>query len=282
LDSSSGWYKVKSGSVTGYIKSDYLVIGPAAEKLSTTLGEKIATVTTTTLKVREKASADSAVLTLVPIDDDLKVLKVLDGWIKVSVDDNTTGYVSSDYVKVNHEYIVAVSIAEEKARIAAEEASSIEKAQSSESSGRSSGSSDNSGSTKSSSVSNSNSGSSSSSSIRDRIVSYALRFQGNPYVWGGTSLTNGTDCSGFTQSVMGDFGIYIPRTSQEQAYSGSRVSLDNLRPGDLVFYAKYGSINHVAMYIGNGQVISASSPSTGIRITDLYYRDPVKAVNYIG
>ncbi|HWT27781.1 MAG TPA: C40 family peptidase, partial [Mobilitalea sp.] len=119
------------------------------------------------------------------------------------------------------------------------------------------------------------------SSRRSKIVSYALKFNGNPYVWGGTSLTNGADCSGFTQSVFRDNGIYIPRDSRSQASSGTRVSISNIKPGDLVFYSNGSNINHVALYIGNGQVISASSPKLGIRITNIYYRNPVKAVSYI-
>jgi peptidoglycan DL-endopeptidase CwlO len=120
-----------------------------------------------------------------------------------------------------------------------------------------------------------------SSSIRKEIVDYALHFEGNPYVWGGTSLKNGADCSGFTQSVFRDKGIDIPRTSRSQAAGGREVSLGNLKPGDLIFYKKNGTINHVALYIGNDKVISASSPSTGIRVSVYNYRQPYKAVSYI-
>ncbi|MHB8131579.1 MAG: C40 family peptidase [Mobilitalea sp.] len=120
-----------------------------------------------------------------------------------------------------------------------------------------------------------------SSSIRNDIVNYALQFDGNPYSWGGTSLTRGADCSGFTQTVFRDKGIKIPRTSKTQAASGSKVSLDDIKPGDLIFYGKNGIINHVAIYIGDEKVISASSKSTGIRITAYNYRDPYKAVSYI-
>ncbi len=120
-----------------------------------------------------------------------------------------------------------------------------------------------------------------SSSIRNEIVEYALEFEGNPYVWGGTSLTNGADCSGFAQSVFRDKGISIPRTSRAQAAGGKKVSLDNIKPGDLIFYRKNGTINHVALYIGDDKVISASSSSTGIRVSDYNYRQPYKAVSYI-
>src|SRR5699024_1222660 len=104
---------------------------------------------------------------------------------------------------------------------------------------------------------------------------------GNPYVWGGTSLTNGTDCSGFTQSVYRNFGISIPRVSRDQANGGRTVSLSNVLPGDLIFYTSGGSINHVALYIGGGQVVHASNPRTGIKISNYTYRQPYKAVSYL-
>ena len=120
-----------------------------------------------------------------------------------------------------------------------------------------------------------------SAAIRKEIVAYALQFEGNPYVWGGTSLTKGADCSGFTQSVFKDRGINIPRTSKSQAAEGKEVSLSDIEPADLLFYKKNGTINHVAIYLGDGKVISAGSPSTGIRVLDYNYRKPFKAVSYI-
>lgn len=119
------------------------------------------------------------------------------------------------------------------------------------------------------------------SSLRKEIVEYALQFEGNPYVMGGTSLTNGTDCSGFTQSVFKSKGIKIPRTSKEQAKSGKDVPLKNIKPGDLIFYTKNGEINHVALYIGNKKVIHASNPESGIKISKYDYRKPCKAVSYL-
>jgi cell wall-associated NlpC family hydrolase len=120
-----------------------------------------------------------------------------------------------------------------------------------------------------------------SSSIRQDIVAYAKKFEGGPYVWGGTSLTKGADCSGFTQSVFKDKGIKIPRTSRSQAASGKKISINKVKPADLIFYRKNGIINHVAIYIGDGKVISASSKKNGIRITEYDYRDPYKAVSYM-
>lgn len=119
------------------------------------------------------------------------------------------------------------------------------------------------------------------SALRKKIVKYALQFEGNPYVMGGTSLTKGTDCSGFTQSVFRDNGIKIPRTSREQAKGGKSVPLSDIKPGDLIFYAKDGQINHVALYIGNKKVIHASNAKSGIKISKYNYRKPYKAVSYL-
>lgn len=117
------------------------------------------------------------------------------------------------------------------------------------------------------------------SDVRVDICQYAKQFVGNPYVWGGTSLTRGADCSGFVLSLYAKYGITLPHSSAAQANCGRRVALSQMKPGDLVFYTKGGSINHVAMYIGNGQVIHASSPSTGIRISSVNYRTPYVAVS---
>jgi len=309
LEKKGDWYRVKSGSVTGYIKSEYLLTGDKVKELANTLGTRLATVNTTTLKVREKASVDAEVLTLVPQGKQLKVTKETDGWVKVSIDDNTSGYVSTDYVKLWNEYEEAISMEEEKERLEqeaeAQEAqerpqeirsmsvvSTAERTASSErSSSSNTSSSDNSSSTSSSSGSSSETASSQDisstsdtseqSTLRSKIVTYALQFEGNPYVWGGTSLTSGADCSGFTQSVFAHFGVYIPRTSRTQAVGGQRISISEMQPGDLIFYTRNGTINHVALYIGNGKVINASSPKTGIRITNYDYRQPYKVVSYL-
>jgi cell wall-associated NlpC family hydrolase len=119
------------------------------------------------------------------------------------------------------------------------------------------------------------------SSLRKEIVAYALQFEGNPYVYGGTSLTKGTDCSGFTQSVFKSRGIKLPRTSREQAKGGKSVPLDHIQPGDLIFYTKNGRINHVALYIGKKEIIHASNPKAGIKISKYDYREPYKAVSYL-
>lgn len=120
------------------------------------------------------------------------------------------------------------------------------------------------------------------SSTRSSLVQYALQFVGGRYVWGGTSLTNGVDCSGFTMQVYAHFGISLPHYSASQAGHGTSVSASEAKPGDLFFYGSGRSISHVAIYIGNGQIVHASSPSTGIKISNAFYRTPIKIVSLLG
>lgn len=158
------------------------------------------------------------------------------------------------------------------------------------SSGHSSGGSSQSGGSSGSSSSKDsgeNSSSNSSGSVigsgdGSSIASYALQFVGNPYVYGGSSLTHGTDCSGFSQSVFRKFGISLPRTSSEQSGVGKKISVSSARAGDLIFYAKNGHVNHVAICIGGGRVVHASNPSTGITTSNINYRTPYCARRIIG
>ena len=99
---------------------------------------------------------------------------------------------------------------------------------------------------------------------REAMVKFALQFVGCPYVWGGTSLTNGADCSGFVQSVYANFGYSLPRVAEAQAGYGMQIPISSAEPGDLIFYARNGYVYHVSMYIGNGQVVQAANKRAGI------------------
>jgi hypothetical protein len=121
------------------------------------------------------------------------------------------------------------------------------------------------------------------SDVRMELVEYAKKFIGNPYVWGGTSLTKGADCSGFVLSVFKKFGVSLPHYSGSQANMGKRITFSELKPGDLIFYAdEKGKIDHVVIYAGNGMVVHASSPKYGIRTNKYNYRTPVRYVNILG
>jgi len=119
------------------------------------------------------------------------------------------------------------------------------------------------------------------SQTRVDLVNYALQFVGNRYVWGGESLTRGVDCSGFTMKIYQKYGIYLPHSSRAQPNHGTKISRSEIRPGDLIFYGNGRSINHVAIYIGNGQVVHASNARDGIKISNAFYRTPVCIVSYL-
>ena len=261
LGKDGDWYKIKSGNVVGYVKGEYVVTGQAAIELAAEVGHRVAVVKTTTLKVREEPSTDAPVLGLVPNEDRLTVLEETDEWLKVSIEEGD-GYVSKEFVSVSTEFVQAESKAEEEARLKKEDDdrkkanAAAAQAQKKNSSSTSSSS----GKTSSYSVSGSGTGSS--------VASYALQFVGNPYVYGGTSLTNGTDCSGFTMSVYRNFGVSLPHSSGAQRGIGYDVGgIQNAQPGDLVCYS-----GHVGLYIGGGQIVHASTAATGIKISNASYR----------
>jgi cell wall-associated NlpC family hydrolase len=119
------------------------------------------------------------------------------------------------------------------------------------------------------------------SDVRADVVSYALQFVGNRYVWGGTSLTNGVDCSGFTMQILAKYGISLPHSSAAQPAYGTKISASAAQPGDLFFYGSGSQINHVGMYIGGGQIVHASGEKTGIKISNAFYRTPICVVSYL-
>lgn len=231
LEESDGWYKIKSGSVTGYVKSEYLLTGDDAWNKADEIKTMTATVDTETLYVREAMNTDCKIVALVSGDESLEVLEQQDGWAKVQVDSDQ-GYISLDYATVGYSLPNAESVTELK------ESNSL-------------------------------------SGTRVSIVEYAKQFLGNPYVWGGTSLTKGADCSGFTMSIYSHYGVSLPHSSSAQSQMGTRVSADEVKPGDLLFYGSGNHVNHVAMYIGGGKVIHASTERTGIKISNAFYRTPI-------
>lgn len=119
------------------------------------------------------------------------------------------------------------------------------------------------------------------SDVRASVVSYALQFVGNRYVWGGTSLEKGVDCSGFTMRILGKYGILLPHSSRAQPSYGTKISASEAKPGDLFFYGSGRSISHVAIYIGNGQIVHASNKRDGIKVSNAYYRNPICVVRYL-
>ncbi|MCI7795244.1 MAG: C40 family peptidase, partial [Lachnospiraceae bacterium] len=275
LDTSTvGWYKIRSGKVTGYVKSEYILTGQDAKDKAMQVSKLMAIANTDGVNVRTEPSTDARIWTQISNTERFLVADQQDGWVEIELDD-TVAYISSDYVDVKYGLNEAIKytpvVVETKPSTSSKP--STGGSSSSKPSGGSSGSSGGSA----------GSGAGSVSSRRAEIANYAVQFVGNPYVWGGTSLTSGADCSGFTMSVMKHFGVSLPHSSAAQANCGKSISSSQMRPGDLVFYAgSNGQINHVALYIGNGQVCHASSAKTGIKISTWNYRSPAKIVNVLG
>lgn len=252
LETLDGWYKIRSGSITGYITADpqYTATGQEAIDLATQAASLMAIVRTDRLNVRMEPNTDSKIWTQISKEERYPVEKQLDGWVQIDLDTGDSGngeendgaYISTRDNNVDVQYALTEAI-----KFSPMEETANQQA-----------------------------------SLRSKIVNYALKFVGNPYVWGGTSLTNGADCSGFTQSVLRNFGISVPRVSREQANTGKGIKSSDMRPGDLIFYTNSkGTINHVAMYIGNGQIVHAASRRSGIKISTWNYRTPAKIRNVI-
>ena len=252
LESLDGWYKIKSGPITGYITADpqYTATGQEAKDIAMQTATLKAVINTDVLNVRTEPNTDAKIWTQIVKDERYPVLAQLDGWVQIELDsvdeeDGSEGdkaYISTRDNNVEVRYALNEAIKFSPAEEAANAASR-----------------------------------------RSKVVNYALQFVGNPYVWGGTSLTKGADCSGFTMQVMRQFGVSLPHYSGAQAKMGKPVKSSEMRPGDLIFYANSGgTVNHVAMYIGNGQIVHAASKKSGIKISTWNYRTPVAIRNVLG
>ena len=263
-EDADGWFKITSGNVTGYVKSDYVVTGDAAEELAEQVGKRVATVTTETLRVRSEASTEASILGLIGEEEELTVTDETDEWVQVSIEEGD-GWVSKEFVDLRTDFVQAESKEEEKARLEKEEAAKEEGKRKAAAAAAKAGASQG-------AVLGSGSGSSSGNAV----VSYASQFVGNPYVYGGTSLTNGTDCSGFVMGVYAHFGVGLPHSSSAMRSMGYGVSLADAQPGDIICYS-----GHVGIYCGNNTIVHASTAATGIKYTSPANYKPILAVRRI-
>lgn len=257
----NGWYQITSGNVNGYVKSEFVVCGD--EDLAKQVSRRVATVQTETLFVRTEPTTESDVLEMVPDQEELTVTdESVDGWTKVSLESGE-GYVSNDFITKSIEFVTAESKEEEEARLAKEEAEREAAAEAAEKSA-------------SSKSGSSGKAAAPSGSGGSAVANYACQFVGNPYVYGGTSLTNGADCSGFVMSVYAAFGVGLPHSSSAMRGVGYGVSPAEMQPGDIVCYS-----GHVAIYIGNNTIVHASTPASGIKYTSPVGYKPILAVRRI-
>ena len=258
IETLDGWYKIKSGTVTGYIAADpeLIATGQEAKDLAMQNATQMAIITTEVLNVRVEPNTDSKIWTQIVKDERYPVVDQQDGWVQIDLGSVDTEDGSQDgdekaYISTRDNNV--------EVRYALNEAIKFTPAKDSSSGASSDGS-----------------GSSTKQSRRSQLVNYALQFVGNRYVWGGTSLTNGVDCSGFTMRVMEKFGVSLPHYSGSQAQMGKKVTSATMKPGDLIFYAgSNGKVNHVAIYIGNGRIVHAASRRSGIKTSTWNYRTPV-------
>lgn len=290
------WVKIKSGDVEGYMAANYLATGKDAEKLVDKYAEKFATVVNTqTLRVREEPSIDLRTLELIPLGECYPVIEEYEEWAKILITsdeygNDLTGYVHKDYVDIEVIFKKAISIEEEQRlirlqqeaeraeaerlqRIAEEkERKRLEEARRQEEA-RKAAEQKNNSQQKSNNEFNTSVSTSKGSGTGKEIAVYAQKYIGNPYKWGGVSLTNGADCSGFVQTIFSKFGYDLPRQSRQQATVGRKVSIDDRKPGDLIFYTNSKKVvNHVAIYIGDDKIVHAANSRQGIIISKYNYR----------
>ena len=371
-----GWYKIKSGNATGYVKAEYFATGEEAKEIADKVAYNVAVVNAEALNVRATPSEESTVIDVASQSDELEVVDTSGDWTTVALGNDVYGFIHPDYCEYKTYYPTAVTLEEEAAAKAEadRQAAEASAAQAVEQPVEEDGSyaedtspadatyTDETPATDTAYVDETpetdapyteapeteapetdapyteapetevpetdapyteapetevpetdapyteapetevpetdapyteapetevpeteapeTEAPASDSSVGQEIANYAVQFVGNPYVYGGTSLTNGADCSGFTQSVMANFGIYIARTAADQSYGGTSVSISDIQPGDLLFYSDGGGISHVALYIGGGQIVHAATESQGIIISSYNYDSPVCAARY--
>ncbi len=268
------WFHVTSGSLEGYIKAEYFLYGKDAADVIDDYVTHYALVHASRLNVRKEPSIESGRIGYLNDGEKAKIIEDLGDWQKVEYSGGQTGYVSADYTEVIEEFSYAISIEEELAEIARQKALEERKRQQEASAPEN---------TTTTTVTPA-AGYSTNSELRDSLVAYAQQFVGNPYVNGGNSLTNGTDCSGFTKLIFGEYGYSLGRTPASQYSSAGRaVDYSEIQKGDIICYSSNGgaSCTHVAIYIGDGKIVHAANSRKGICIQNAEYGNKIIGVRNV-
>lgn len=257
LGEEDGWYKIQSGNVTGYVSAEFILTGYEANVKAKEKMTEMLVVNCDKLNVREEASTDCDIATKVSQGEHLEIVEdEKDGWYKAEIN-GLSGYVSAEYVDVVYTLPTAVEIKEIVSTTTSTPSSS---------------------STPSASYENLDP---TVSQTAVNLINTAMEYLGCPYVYGGNSLTSGIDCSGFVKQIFAKYGYSLPRTSSQYVNVGTQVPLDQIKPGDILIY-RYGSrIGHVAIYIGNGQIIHAANDKNGVCIGNYAFVYPYMAVRVI-
>lgn len=255
------WTQVKSGDITGWVRTSKISDGYGMKEMTTEkekLFNKVVKVKADVLRVREDASKQSEVVDMVTKGDELNLIDEKSDWVKTDL-----GFVSKDYVSTEIDFLSAIS---------------VDELNNSQTSNSNSDDGNNRNNLDFSDVPDN----SDCSELRQEMVKWACTKLGCPYVYGGESFETGIDCSAYVRAIYAQFGMSLPRTSASQSVIAPGIDIEDIQPGDLLFYLnKSGRVGHVAMYIGDGKVINASTESTGVIIYDITYRTPYKIVNMI-
>ena len=267
------WFQIVSGNVEGYIKAEFFIYGDAAAEVVDNYVTRYATVTADRLNVRQDAATDAKRIGYIDNGEKVKLLENDGDWLKVQYTEAKTGYVSADYVTISEEFIYAKTIEEEQAQIAAQEALQARESSTEQETPE-----------VITNITLPSTTYTSNAELRQGIIDYAKQYLGNRYVHGGSSLSGGTDCSGFTCFVYAEFGYSISRTPGGQYSSaGQSISSEELQPGDIVCYSSNGgkSCTHVGLYIGDGQIIHSANSRKGVIISAVDYSPIIGMKNVI-
>ena len=286
------WFHVTSGSVEGYIKAEYFIYGNDAAEVIEDYVTRYAIVNVTRLNVRKENTTDSKRIGYLDRNERAKIVENLGDWLKVEYTEGATGFVAAQYVDVTEEFTYAISIEEERAEIArkkaleerkkqeeAEAAEQLARAQAAATQNGEGQATDGTQTADPTQTDNTQQTApatpgitppaayTTNDELRDSLVEYALQFVGNPYVNGGNSLTNGTDCSGFTKLIYAEYGYSLGRTPANQlANAGRSIDYSEIKKGDIICYSTNGGVSctHVAIYIGDDLVVHAANRKKGI------------------